>query len=75
MRIVEMTDDLSESTINLDSITGDPEIGYERTSSRGYHGDGRCLIAFRFHRIGTSIVSAIVGLFVVTVLKKLLMDW
>ena len=75
MRIVEVTNELSNSTIDLDSITGDPEIGYERSTSRGYRGDGRCFIVFSFDRIGTSIVSAIVGMFVMTVLKKLLMDW
>ena len=75
MRIVEMTDDLSESTINLDSIMSDPEIGYEQPSSRGYRGDGRCLIVFSFDRMGTSIVSAVVGMFVVAVLKRLLWDW
>ena len=75
MRIVEVTNDLSNSTIDLDSVTGDPEIGYERSSSRGYRGDGRCLIVFSFNRIGTSIVSAIVGLIVGVVLKKLLLNW
>ena len=75
MRIAVMTNDLSESTINLDSITGDPEIGYERPSSRGYRGYGRCLIVFSFDRMGTSVVSAVVGMFVVAVLKRLLWDW
>ena len=75
MRIVEVTDELSTSTIELDSISGDPEIEYERPSSRGYRGNGRCLIVFSFNRTGISIVSATVGLFVVAVLKRLLLDW
>ena len=74
MRIVEITDNISESAISLDSsIMIDPETGYERPSSRGYRGDGRCLIVF--NRRGTSIASAVVGMFVVAVLKRLLWDW
>ena len=76
MRIVEMTDNISESAISLDSfIMMDPETGYERPSSRGYRGDSRCLIVFSFDRMGTSVVSAVVGMFVVAVLKRLLWDW
>ena len=70
-----MTDDSSESTISLDSIMKDPEIGYKQPSSRGYCGDGRCLIVFNFDKMGTSVVSAVVGMFVVAALKRLLMDW
>ena len=75
MRIMEITDDVvSESIINLDSsIVIDPEIGNERPSARGYRGEGPCLIVF--NRRGTSIASAVVGMFVVAVLKRLLWDW
>ena len=75
MQIMEITDNIvSESTINLDSsIMIDPEIGNERPSARGYRGEGPCLIMF--NRRGTSIASAVVGIFVVAVLKRLLWDW
>ena len=75
MRIMEITDDVvSESIINLDSsIVINPEIGNERPSARGYRGEGPCLIVF--NRRGTSIASAVVGMFVVAVLKRLLWDW
>ena len=75
MQIMEITDNVvSESIINLDSsITIDPEIENERPSFRGYHGEGPCLIMF--NRRGTSIASAVVGIFVVAVLKRLLWDW
>ena len=75
MQIMEITDNVvSESIINLDSsITIDPEVGDERPSFRGYHGEGPCFIMF--NRRGTSIASAVVGIFVVAVLKGLLWDW
>ena len=59
---------VSEPIINLDSsIMIDPEIGNERPSARGYRGEDACLIMF--NRRGTSIASAVVGIFVVAVLK------
>ena len=75
MRIMEITDDVvSESIINLDSsILINHEVGSERPSARGYRGEGPCLIVF--NRRGTSIASAVVGMFVVAVLKRLLWDW
>ena len=75
MQIMEITDNVvSESIINLDSsIMIDPEIGNERPFARGYRGEGPCLIMF--NRRGTSIASAVVGIFVVAVLKRLLWDW
>ena len=75
MQIMEITDNVvSESIINLDSsIVIDPEIGNERPSARGYRGECPCLIMF--NRRGTSIASAVVGIFVVAVLKRLLWDW
>ena len=75
MQIMEVTDNVvSESIINLySSITIDPEVGDERPSFRGYHGKGPCFIMF--NRRGTSIASAVVGIFVVAVLKRLFWDW
>ena len=75
MRMMEITDDVVfEYIINLDSsIVIDPEVGNERPSARGYRGEGPCLIMF--NRRGTSIASAVVGIFVVAVLKRLLWDW
>ena len=72
---MEITDNVvSESIVNLDSsIVIDPEIENERPSARGYRGEGPCLIVF--NRRGTSIASAVVGMFVVAVLKRLLWDW
>ena len=75
MQIMEVTDNIvSESINNLDSIiTINPANRDEGRSLRGYHGEGPCIIMFS--RKGTSIVSAVVGIFLVIVLKKLLWDW
>ena len=75
MQIMEVTDNIvSESINNLDSIiTINPVNRDEGRSLRGYHGEGPCIIMFS--RRGTSIVSAVVGIFLVIVLKKLLWDW
>ena len=75
MQIMEITDNnVSESINNLDSIiTFNPINRDEGRSLRGYHGEGPCIIMFS--RRGTSIVSAVVGIFLVIVLKKLLWDW
>ena len=72
---MEVTDNIvSESINNLDStITIDPVGRDEGRSLRGYHGEGPCIIMF--NKRGTSIVSAVVGIFLVIVLKKLLWDW
>ena len=75
MQIMEVTDNIaSESINNLDSIiTIDPANRDEGRSLRGYHGERPCIIMFS--RRGTSIASAIVGIFLVIVLKRLLWDW
>ena len=75
MQIMEVTDNVvSESINNLhSSITIDPEVRDEGPSFRWYHGEEPCVIMF--NRRGTSIASAVVGIFVVAVLKRLLWDW
>ena len=75
MQIMEITDSLVPDSIgNTDSIiTINPVNRDEGRALRGYHGDGPCIVMF--NRRGTSIVSAVVGIFLVIVLKKLLWDW
>ena len=75
MQIMEVTDNIvSDSINNLDSIiTINPANRDEGRSLRGYHGDGPCIIMF--NRRSTSIMSAIVDIFLMIVLKKLLWDW
>ena len=72
---MEVTDNIIPDSIgNTDSIiTINPVNRDEGRALRGYHGDGPCIIMF--NRRGTSIVSAVVGIFLVIVLKKLLWDW
>ena len=75
MQIMEVTDNIVSGSIdNVDSIiTVNPINRDEGRALRGYHGDGPCIIMF--NRRGTSIVCAIVGIFLVIVLKRLLWDW
>ena len=75
MQIMEVTDNIVPESINNlnSSITIDPEGRDEGRSLRGYHGEGPCIIMF--NRRGTSIASAVVGIFLVIVLKRLLWDW
>ena len=75
MQIMEITDNFVPDSIdNTDSIiTINPINRDEGRALRGYHGEGPCIIMFS--RRGTSIVSAVVGIFLVIVLTKLLWDW
>ena len=75
MQIMEIADNIVPDSIgNTDSIiTINPGNRDEGRALRGYHGDGPCIIMF--NRRGTSIVSAMVGIFLMIVLKKLLWDW
>ena len=75
MQIMEIADNIVPDSIgNTDSIiTINPVNRDEGRALRGYHGDGPCIVIF--NRRSTSIMSAIVGIFLMIVLKKLLWDW
>ena len=75
MQIMEITDNFVPDSIdNTDSIiTINPINRDEGRALRGYHADGPCIVML--NRRSTSIMSAIVGIFLMIVLKKLLWDW
>ena len=75
MQIMEIADNITPDSIgNTDSIITINSLDRdEGRALRGYHGDGPCIVIF--NRRSTSIMSAIVGIFLMIVLKKLLWDW